>query len=343
MTNDPNDPTGQSPQPSAPPAPDPANGGQSTTAPAAQQTQAGWLGRTFASMFSGLQNVGSVRQNQAIVPVQRVGELVDPNAPIEVIIPGPARVETAAERTERHRKTVEKLDDDKETWLDFIFRWFLTINAYGWPIWMAYAIGNEIGSAYGGPFDWGDAYSVGIHSGSMAVEFSLAMLSFATAHALAKAFTDRSFMSKAALAAFFFIFLTIISCVSQWFILEQHSHIMVTTLVRGKQVTSMDGAAMAQALFRTFIGPTVDLGSLVFLSIMKIRSLRKELAKLELKAEAITKLNEREIQVDRATQDAEQLRERNTILMDMERMNLENVREKMRGQMNDGGGRQSRW
>ncbi len=282
--------------------------------------------------------------SKALTPIQRVGELVDQSGqPINVTIPGPQAPETADQRVERYRRTVEKLDDDKESWLDFLVRWFLTINAYLWPIWIAYAIGNEIGAAYGGRWDWGDPYSVGMHSGSLAVEFVLAGLSFATAHALAKAFIDNSYISKAVLAALFFLLLSTISGVSQWYILTQHIQMTMTTVIAGHAVTTTDGAAVTQGLFRTLIGPAVDVGSLIFLSIMKIKSLKKELAKLELKAAAIQQLNMKEIEVERASTDAQQTRERNSLIMEMERMNLEDVRNKMQGQMNGNNGNQARW
>jgi len=279
----------------------------------------------------------------ALAPIQRAGQLLDPSGrPIHIFIPGPGEPETADQRVERYRRLVEKLDDDKESWLDFLMRWFFTLNSYFWPIFTAWAIGNEIGDAYGGKFDWGNSFSVGMHGGSLAVEITLAFLSFGIAHALAKAFVDSSYISKAALASAIFLLLTAISCLSQWYIMAQHVHIWTTTTVAGKAVTNTDGAALASALFRVFIGPSVDIGALIYQSITKIKSLKKELAKLELKADAIKSLNEKEISVDRASQDAQQMRERNQILMDMERMNLEDVRNKMRRQI-DGGGNQARW
>ena len=57
----------------------------------------------------------------------------------------------------------------------------------------------------------------------------------------------------------------------------------------------------------------------------------------------IQQLNMKEIEVERASTDAQQTRERNALIMQMERMNLEDVRNKMQSQMDGNSGNQARW
>src|SRR5690348_3034571 len=51
---------------------------------------------------------------------------------------------------ERYRRLIDSFDEDKETGLEKIIRWFFLLLAYLLPVLVALAMGLEIGDAYGG-------------------------------------------------------------------------------------------------------------------------------------------------------------------------------------------------
>jgi len=97
---------------------------------------------------------------------------------------------------ERYRTLIDSFDEDRETPLEKVIRWFLLLLAYALPIIVAYAMGKEIGDAYGGKFDINDGWSLGTHVVAMAGEFALTMMTFSAASALRKSSTDTNLRSK---------------------------------------------------------------------------------------------------------------------------------------------------
>ena len=87
---------------------------------------------------------------------------------------------------ERYRTLIDSFDEDRETFLEKVIRWLLLLLAYALPIVVAYAMGKEIGDAYGGKFDMNDGWSLGTHVVAMAGEFALTMMTFSAASALRK-------------------------------------------------------------------------------------------------------------------------------------------------------------
>jgi hypothetical protein len=97
---------------------------------------------------------------------------------------------------ERYRKLIDSFDEDRETPLEKGVRWLFLLLAYLLPVAVAYAMGKEIGDAYGGPFSWSDGWSLGMHTVAMAGEFALAMMTLSAATALRRMVTDASYAPK---------------------------------------------------------------------------------------------------------------------------------------------------
>src|SRR2546429_8974733 len=116
---------------------------------------------------------------------QLVGEGVYEDDMIDVQIPTPA-----SSHFERYRKLIDSFDEDRESPLEKIVRWFFLLLAYLLPLVVAYAMGKEIGDAYGGAFNLGDGWSLGTHTVAMAGEVALVMMTVSCATALRKMNTD---------------------------------------------------------------------------------------------------------------------------------------------------------
>ncbi|HJT56798.1 MAG TPA: hypothetical protein VJ761_09905, partial [Ktedonobacteraceae bacterium] len=89
-----------------------------------------------------------------------------------------------ASHFERYRKLIDSFDEDRESPLEKLIRWLFLLLAYALPLLVAYAMGKEIGDAYGGRFDWNSGWSLGTHTVALAGEFALAMMTLSAATAL---------------------------------------------------------------------------------------------------------------------------------------------------------------
>src|SRR5258706_7801116 len=97
---------------------------------------------------------------------------------------------------ERYRKLIDSFDEDRESPFEKLVRWLFLLLAYALPLVVAYAMGKEIGDAYGGRFDWNSGWSLGTHTVAMAGEFALAMMTLSAATALRRMATDASYAAK---------------------------------------------------------------------------------------------------------------------------------------------------
>ena len=57
---------------------------------------------------------------------------------------------SSATHFERYRSLIDSFDEDRENWFEKLVRWFFLFMAYSLPLVVAYAMGREIGDAYGG-------------------------------------------------------------------------------------------------------------------------------------------------------------------------------------------------
>lgn len=194
---------------------------------------------------------------------------------------------------ERHRKRIESFEEDRETLPERVIRYLFLALAYVLPFLGALAIGKEIGDAYSGTTDfWVDGWSIGTHTVAYAGEFSLAMMVLSTAAAFRRYKADSSYTAKLVSSIFFFLLFIAASSLAQWFIAEQHIH-------------PKNNADLAALIFRVVMPPAVDVASVLYLSIMGYKSLRKFLDEQQQKAAAIKLLNEAELTILGAQQEAE--------------------------------------
>src|SRR5579885_56269 len=194
---------------------------------------------------------------------------------------------------ERHRRAVEGFDEDRETLAEKAVRYLFLALAYVLPFLVALSVGKEIGDAYSSTADYfADGWSIGTHTVAYAGELALAMMVLSTATAFRRYKADASYTPKLLSSVFFFLLVIIASGLAQWCIAEQHIHPKNT-------------ADLAALIFRVAMPPAVDIDSMVYLSIMGYKSLKKFLAEQQQKAEAIRLLNEAELTIQAAQQEAE--------------------------------------
>lgn len=230
---------------------------------------------------------------------------------------------------ERYRTLIDSFDEDRETPLEKILRWFLLLLAYALPLLVAYAMGKEIGDAYGGVFNPNDGWSLATHVVAQAGEFSLTMMTFSAASALRKSATDKSYTPKFYGSVIAFVVFALASGLAQWFIASGHIPAVDTN---GKA----NIAGLAALVFRVSMVPAVDIAALLFLAIMNFKSLKKFVADQRTRAQAIRELNDAELEIQRAQstarrreveekQDLEMKEQRNAVWLEMDRMNAQNM------------------
>ena len=224
---------------------------------------------------------------------------------------------------ERYRTLIDSFDEDRETVLEKLLRWVLLLLAYALPLVVAYAMGKEIGDAYGGTFNMNDGWSLGTHVVAMAGEFALTMMTFSAASALRKMSADKSYTPKFAGSVVAFLLFAFASGLAQWFIAALH-------------IAPTDRAGVAALVFRVAMVPAVDIAALLFLSVMNFKSLKKFVADQRTRAVAIRDLNEAELEIQRAQsvarrreteeqQDIEMKEQRNSVWLELDRMNAQNM------------------
>ncbi len=224
---------------------------------------------------------------------------------------------------ERYRTLIDSFDEDRETLLEKVLRWVLLLLAYALPLVVAYAMGKEIGDAYGGKFDMNDGWSLGTHVVAMAGEFALTMMTFSAASALRKMATDKSYTPKFYGSVVAFLLFAVASGLAQWFIASLH-------------IAPKDNAGLAALTFRVAMVPAVDIAALLFLAVMNFKSLKKFVADQRTRAAAIRDLNEAELEIQRAQsvarrreteeqQDIEMKEQRNAVWLELDRMNAQHM------------------
>ncbi len=224
---------------------------------------------------------------------------------------------------ERYRTLIDSFDEDRETLLEKLLRWVLLLLAYALPLVVAYAMGKEIGDAYGGKFDLNDGWSLGTHVVAMAGELALTMMTFSAASALRKMATDKSYTPKFYGSVVAFLVFACASGLAQWFIAALH-------------IAPKDNAGLAALIFRVAMVPAVDIAALLFLAVMNFKSLKKFVADQRTRAQAIRDLNEAELEIQRAQstarrreteeqQDIEMKEQRNAVWLEMDRLNAQNL------------------
>ena len=213
--------------------------------------------------------------------------------------------ETIEERLERYRQLIQDFEEDRENWLEKGGRWFFLTLAFVGPIIVALAFGKEIGDAYGGAFDLMSGWSLGMHVGAYFGELALAMMSLSCATALRRMQSDKSYILKLLACLFFLTLFSLASGLAQWFIALRFVDVQAT-------------GGYTALVFRVAMPPAVDIASLLYISIMKFKSLKSHIANLKLEADALRELNEAEIGIRKSQNNAKQQEAREQLLMDVE-------------------------
>jgi hypothetical protein len=224
---------------------------------------------------------------------------------------------------ERYRKLIDSFDEDRETLLERGVRSLFLLLAYLLPVLVAYAMGKEIGDAYGGTFSWSDGWSFGTHTVAMAGEFALAMMTLSAATALRRMASDASYASKFLGSLVSFLLFSLASGLAQWFIAAHH-------------IAVHDTGGVVALVFRVAMVPAVDIATLLFLAVMSFKSLKKFLADQRVRAQAIRDINEVELEVDRAQsmaarrqqeerQDLTMKDQRNQVWLELDRLHAQSM------------------
>jgi len=224
---------------------------------------------------------------------------------------------------ERYRKLIDSFEEDRESPLEKMIRWLFLLLAYALPLVVAYAMGKEIGDAYGGRFDWNNGWSLGTHTVAMAGEFALAMMTLSAATALRRMATDASYAPKFIGSLVSFLLFSLASGLAQWFIAS--AHILVH-----------DTSGLAALVFRVAMVPAVDIASLLFLAVMQFKSLKKFVADQRVRAQAIRDINEAELEIQRAQsaaarregkerQDLAMKEQRNQVWLELDRLHAQSM------------------
>ncbi len=237
----------------------------------------------------------------------------------DIVITSPA----PSNHFERYRALIDSFDEDRESGLEKVVRWFFLLLAYLLPLAVAYAMGREIGDAYGGAFTWSDGWSFGTHTVAMAGEFALAMMTLATATALRRMASDASYAPKFVGSLVCFLLFSLASGLAQWFIATVH-------------LLASSNSGLAALVFRVAMVPAVDIASLLFLAVMNFKSLKKFVADQRTRAQAIRDINEAELEISRAQsaaarreteerQDLQMKEQRNQVWLELDRLHAQSM------------------
>lgn|GEM_PF-1782783 len=213
--------------------------------------------------------------------------------------------ETIEERLERYRILIQNFEEDRENFLEKAGRWFFLCLAYIGPIIVAVAFGKEIGDAYGGPFSLSNGWSLGMHVGSYFGELALAMMSLTCATALRRMQSDKGYVGKLVFAALFLVLFSLASGLAQWFIALQHVDIHAA-------------GGYPALIFRVAMPTAVDIASLIYISVMKFKSLKSHIENLRQEAIALRELNDADIAIRKSQNALKQQEAREDLLMKVE-------------------------
>ena len=231
---------------------------------------------------------------------------------------------------ERYRRLIDSFDEDRENWFEKLVRWLFLFLAYMLPVVVAYAMGREIGDAYGGVFSWSDGWSLGTHVVAMAGELALAMMTLSAATALRRMTQDASYAPKFIGSVLSFLLFSLASGLAQWFIASYH-------------IAPRDTSGLVALVFRVAMVPGVDIASLLFLAVMSFKSLKKFVADQRIRAQAIRDINEAELEIDRAQssaarrqaeerQDLKMKEQRNQVWLELDKLHARGMIEHARRQ-----------
>lgn len=194
-----------------------------------------------------------------------------------------------------------QLTEVHEDPMDKLVHWLFAFVSYVMPVIVAVFAGWWIGDGYAGTGKQtaGDVY--GVHVIAMAGELILPIITVACARAAKKAASDSGMYKWLAIGALLLVVVSTGSASAQWFLILNNIH------ASGYDPSSF--GVMTMMLFRVCMPVAVDLGALLYLSIHGHRSLKRQLAQMDERAEAVEKLSERNRRIQAAEDRARRERE----------------------------------
>jgi hypothetical protein len=216
----------------------------------------------------------------------------------------------------RLRQTIETFNEDKQTPLEWLVVKFFTVLAYLLPPFVAWIVGQAIGDAWGGKFDWVNAWSVYSHVISVSLEMMLPVMGYAVTVAVKRAAKDRSQMFIPIILGLLFLGLAIGNSFAQIYLIEGHI-----------KLAKDDTAGQISMIFRSFTPLVVDVIATIFLSVVTVKNLQKFLKDMQQKEVGIQSVARSEIAVEAAFNQAEIDRENARMRQERDRMDSELLKE----------------
>lgn len=216
----------------------------------------------------------------------------------------------------RLRQTIETFNEDRQTPLEWIVVKFFTVLAYLLPPFVAWIVGQAIGDAWGGKFDWNNAWSVYSHVISISLEMMLPVMGYSVTVAVKRAAKDRSQMFIPIILALLFLGLAVGNSFAQIYLIEGHI-----------KITANDVPGHISMIFRSFTPLVVDVIATIFLSVVTVRNLQKFLKDMQQKESGIQAIARSEIAVDMAFNQADIDRENARMKQERDRMDNELLRD----------------
>jgi hypothetical protein len=209
----------------------------------------------------------------------------------------------------RLRQTIETFNEDKQTPLEWVVVKFFTVLAYLLPPFVAWIVGQAIGDAWGGKFDWGNAWSVYSHVISISLEMMLPVMGYSVTVAVKRAAKDRSQMAVPIILGLLFLGLAVGNSFAQIYLIEGHI-----------KIAANDTAGQISMIFRSFTPLVVDVIATIFLSVVTVKNLQKFLKDMQQKEVGIQSVARSEIAVEAAFNQAEIDRENARMRQERDRM-----------------------
>lgn len=202
----------------------------------------------------------------------------------------------AQDHFEAIRNEIEAFDEEKKGALERLMTFLFTVAAYVGPFIVALAVAQEIADTYSGAWQWGNSWSVATHLVAWFGELGLAALTVSIATAVRRAASDGEMLPRLVASIVAFVVFSVASGLAQWYVAMLH-------------VSPGTTAGHVALAFRVAMPVAIDLASMLYLSIMKIKSLKRYLAEMGQKAEAIEQVNKSHLRVEQAQQEAHQAKQ----------------------------------
>src|SRR5215469_1849343 len=157
------------------------------------------------------------------------------------------------------RSQIEQFDEEKKGALERLMVFLFNIAAYVGPFIVALAVAQEIADTYSGAFAWGNSWSVGTHIVAWFGELVLAALTVSIATAVRRVVADEDMLPRLVASIAAFVVFSVASGLAQWYVATLH-------------VSPTTASGQAALIFRVAMPVAIDLASMLYLSIMKVKS-----------------------------------------------------------------------